>query len=187
MFRSLIKIISTTFLLFLVLSSNNLLANNIDEQGSKSTDSINAVWQEHKGRIFYSSFSILYSCDGIENEVEKLLGQLGAKDVKARAQGCFSNKVDGSISVKVRFKTLSVNPDVEGESVKAQFEEVDFNQIARQHSSRRSGNNCDVIRAISKSVIENFEHEVLKKQAICSPSRTSFPDVDFKVKVLKAI
>lgn len=152
---------------------------------SENLPVVEAVWVEQEGQFTYSSFDTYYSCTGLETNVEKLLTELGAKDVKARAFGCGSNGIDNLIPVKVKFKTLSTDSNLSGDFVKANYQQVEFNEIYRKRNFRKGDLNCDLVRGVAKSLIDKFEHEVIRKQGVCSSGHSSLNnDVKWKVKVL---
>jgi hypothetical protein len=48
-----------------------------------------AVWQRHEVDFTYMGFTSLYSCDGLEDKLERLLKAAGARaDAKVSARGC---------------------------------------------------------------------------------------------------
>jgi len=172
------------FASLLMFSSFSITAEDMKSSESNvvPTEQVSAKWQEHKTRFTYSSFYTYYSCDGIESSVERILEELGAKDVKARAGGCGLNNVERHMTVRVKFKTLSTDPSVEGELVKANLEGVEF----RNRGLRRNAvNDCDLLFDIQNQLLENFEHEQVKKQRTCASGSSSSLDVNWKLKVLK--
>ncbi|MBT8140901.1 MAG: hypothetical protein HKN88_03905 [Gammaproteobacteria bacterium] len=144
-----------------------------------------AVWQEHQEKFHFTSFYNLHSCNGIESKVETILSELGAKDVKARASGCFeaNGNLGKSLRVRVSFKTLSTSPEAEGEAVAASFSEV---HIRPRHPRGTALGDCQLITEIQDELLQYFEHEVIKENRKCFPGQQSLGDVDWKLKVLKA-
>lgn len=50
---------------------------------------VEAVWQQHEMDFTYMGFTSLYSCDGLEDKLKRLLKAAGARDdVKVSARGC---------------------------------------------------------------------------------------------------
>jgi len=181
-FKKLMSIVLGT----LMISSFSIHAEQVktsnESNNANNVEWIDAKWQEQETRFTYFGYTTYYTCDGIESSVESLLTELGAKDVKARASGCYNfNSAERSLSVRVKFKTLSTDESLRGEPIKVQMQDLHFNQRSVRRSNHYS---CDLIDDIQKKVLDNFEHEVIKKQGICgnSPSR-----VDWRVKVLKPV
>jgi len=176
-------------ILLLATSSFSVLQADVlsTESQASEVDVVNAVWQEHEARIFYTSFSVYYSCSSIEDSVERILEDLGAKDVKARAGVCGIDDVERSIPIRVKFKALSSDSALEGATLNASYSEVDFQEKYRRRASRNSASSCDLIRAVSKSVTEVFDLETLQTQPICNSGYSSSNDVKWKVKVLKPV
>lgn len=50
---------------------------------------VQAVWQQHEVNFTYMGFTSLYSCDGLEDKLERLLKAAGARDdARVSARGC---------------------------------------------------------------------------------------------------
>jgi len=174
------------FLLFAIFPFSIVQADALNSESEVSkANVVNAVWQEHEVRVSYHSFNVYYSCSGIEDSLERILKELGAKDVKARAGACGINDIERSIPIRVKFKALSSDPDAEGPTFNASYEEVDFKQIYGRRTQRSNASNCDLLRAVSTSVSDIFELETLKAQSICNSGYASGNDVKWKVNVLK--
>jgi len=59
------------------------------EPGAQPAPMVNAVWVEQELNFFYAGFTSYYSCDGLEDKIEWLLRELGAKPgFKVQARGC---------------------------------------------------------------------------------------------------
>ncbi len=171
-------------MIFTVFTFSTVNADKHRSDGDKSMATVEAVWQDHEESFLYSSFNTYYSCSGLENSVERLLEELGAKDVKARAIGCAPSRVDRNIRVRVKFKSLSSEAGLKGEKVAAQLQTVELEKIYRRRNLRNGESRCDLVRSVSKSMSDNFELETLQKQSICNSGYSSGSDVKWKVKVL---
>ena len=172
-------------LIMFVLNVSVNAESSIAENSAEPPAVVNAVWQEHEEKFTVFSPYNYYSCDGMENTVEVILEELGAKDVKARVYGCFdaNGHLGKNLRVKVKFKTLSSNADANGESVKASLQKV---HIRPRHPRSIDKGDCDVIENIQDKLLVNFEHVVIKENRKCFPGQQSLGDVDWKLKVLKA-
>ena len=168
------------FILCIPTDAESSLADNQAE----TTDVVNAVWQEHEKKFSLMSFYTYYSCDGIESKVELILEELGAKDVKARASGCFdlNGQLGKNLRIKVKFKTLSTEGD--GDAVKASLQDV---HIRPRHPRSIKLGDCEVIEDIQDKLLSNFQYEMIKANRKCYPGQQSLGDVDWKLKVLKEI
>jgi len=149
------------------------------------TKKVFAVWQQHEEKFWYSSFDTYYSCDGLENKVEILLSELGARNVKARASGCFdlNGELSKTISVKVNFEALTADQDADGEATSASFQEL---HIRPRHPRGVGRGDCGLIDSIQRKLLGNFEHEVIKANRKCFPGEQSLSSVDWKLRVLKS-
>lgn len=170
----------------LILSSTLFASDSNSEKVELSAVPVDAVWQYHKEKFHLNSFHNYYSCDGIENKVERLLTELGARNVKARASGCFemNGQLGKSLRIRVEFESLTSNSVIEGEPVKAAIQEV---HIRPNHPRGVSLGDCELIDELQNNILDNFDHEVVKKNRTCFPGTQSLGDVDWKVKVLKAM
>lgn len=171
-------------LIMFVLNISVDAESSIAESSAESAVLVDAVWQEHEEKFTVFAPYSYYSCDGMERTVEVILEELGAKDVKARATGCYevNGQLGKNLRVKVNFKTLTADSGVEGESVKASLQNV---HIRPRHPRSIDKGDCEVIENIQDKVLENFEHEVIKENRKCFPGQQSLGDVDWKLKVLK--
>ena len=172
-------------LIMFVLNISVIAESSLTENSSESSQLVNAVWQEHEEKFTVFAPYDYYSCDGMEHTVEVVLNELGAKDVKARASGCYeaNGRLGKNLRVRVKFKTLSVDPEAEGDSVQASLQKV---HIRPRHPRSIDLGDCEVIENIQKNLLETFEHEVIQENRKCFPGQTSLGDVDWKLKVLKA-
>lgn len=171
-------------LIMFVLNVSVNAESSTAENSAESVAVVNAVWQEHEEKMYLNSFYTYHSCDGVESKIELILEELGAKEVKARATGCFdfNSHLGKNIRVKVKFKTLTTDLNVEGEPVIASLQAV---HIRPRHPRSIRVGDCEVIEDIQKSLLGSFEHEVIKKNRKCYPGQQSLGDVDWKLKVLK--
>ena len=176
--------------IILVISTALILLVNLSITASEQTtisdnSALNASWQDNEERFHLHSFYNYYSCDGIETKVEKLLSELGARNVKARASGCFeaNGRLGNSLTIRVKFQTLSTDAKAGGETTKANFQEV---HIKPRHPRSVGKGDCQLIDELQKNILANFEHSVIKENRSCFPGQQSLGDVDWKLKVLKA-
>ena len=158
--------------------------SSLADNQAETADVVDAVWQEHEKKFTLMSFYTYYSCDGIESKVELILEELGAKDVKARASGCFDldGQLGKSLRIKVKFKTLSTEGD--GDAVKASLQDV---HIRPRHPRSIRLGDCEVIDDIQDKLLDSFQHEVIKANRKCFPGQQSLGDVNWKLKVLKEV
>lgn len=178
--------ISMLVILLITLINISIVANeNPVASSDADAQSVNAVWQQHEEKFHFTSIYNLYSCDGIESKVERLLKELGAREVKARATGCYeaNGNLGKSLRVRVKFQSLSLDPEAQGDTVQASLQEV---HIRPRHPRGVELGDCHLIDDLQDKILPVFEHEVIKKNRSCFPGQQSLGDVDWKVKVLKA-
>lgn len=59
------------------------------EPAGQPAPAVNAVWVEQELNFHYAGFTSYYSCDGLEDKIEWLLRELGAREgFKVQARGC---------------------------------------------------------------------------------------------------
>jgi len=181
--RLLLLMIALIMFVFNVSASDKTA---VADKSIASMDTVNAVWQEHEKKFTVFSPYNYYSCDGMENTVETLLEELGAKDIKARATGCFdaNARLGKNLRVKVKFKTLSASTDSQSEvdSVTASLQNV---HIRPRHPRTIDNGDCEIVESIQDKLLEFFEHEVIKENRKCFPGQQSLGDVDWELKVLR--
>jgi len=154
--------------LVLLVLSHSVSADHLNDS------EINAVWQTHNERFTLTSFYNYYSCDGVESKVEVLLKELGAKDVKARARGCYD--LNGNLG-----KHLRVQVEL---AVSARLQKV---HIRPRHPRSVGLGDCELIDDMQRTLLDKFEHEVIKKNRKCFPGSQSLGDVNWQLNVLKTI
>lgn len=128
---------------------------------------VQAAWQSYDIDFPYMGSTTRYSCTGIENRLEQLLQQLGARsDVRVAALGCIGNEVEKTISTRLRVNMPSAAGD--GEKLTAKPATVTL----RSSSSGSAGpGDCELLEQLRDRVLPKLGLKVEKDDLRCPPGQ----------------
>lgn len=147
---------------------------------------VTGAWQHHHVNFSYYGITALYSCDGLEENVRRLLLHLGArKDAKVSAQGCPNGpSVPGrNAIVDVDFYTLSPSSDA-NDTVQAQWTPV---LVSATHPSFMGHGDCELIAEMKDLISKNFSLRELSYRTDCVPHEVNIDDFTIKAQALKEL
>ena len=125
---------------------------------------VTAHWQEQKLEFSYSGFTTHYSCDGIEEKVERILLHFGARaGLKVRATGCDmgTRRVGPFAWVKAEFSTLAPGEaSAGGENVEARWQVV---KLSPHRPMFMDEGECELVEQLKPLPRDNAVHEVLAR------------------------
>jgi hypothetical protein len=149
-------------------------------------DAVNGVWQHHKVRFDYRSFSTLYTCSGLESQVQSILGALGARPgAKVSATGCLgrNDTPTREIWVRMEFDTLMPAADGSSEAVKASWTPL---LIESHRPSFMRDGDCDLIDAMKDVITKSFSLRGVDYVTRCIPHGQSMDSYSINGEVLRA-
>lgn len=151
-------------------------------------ETIPSAWQHHKLKFDYFGVTTLYSCDGLEVQVGRILEFFGArKDPKVQARGCIRgpNAPNRSILVFTDFYTLSPLAAASGAvAVQAQWSPLDMS--ARRPSFMSEGD-CELLEDMKPLISQQFNSRGLDYRTSCTPGEVNFASYAIKGEFLRML
>lgn len=166
----------------------------------------NAAWQTHEVSFFYSGRTTLYTCDGLEDQVRRILEFFGARSKPTvRVHGCAFGPFapNSMLSVDLKFESLAedaagrpvnmgngpgrrVNgryvPNVEQPVVESTWQEFRFGP--RSPATMGAGE-CELVEAMRKVLREHFSLRALEYRTTCFPHHIGGNDYSVRGQVLR--
>jgi hypothetical protein len=155
---------------------------------NSAVESIPSAWQHHKVQFDYFGVTTLYSCDGLEVQVSRILQFFGArKDLKVQARGCLRGPVapNRQILVLTDFYTLAPLTAAAGaDAIQAQWNPLDV--IARRPSFLSEGD-CELLEDMRPLISQHFGPRGLDYRTNCTPRETNIASYEVKGEFLRVI
>lgn len=177
-----------TQLLGVVLSLLTLSAAAQD--ATKDANAVAAQWQPYRFNFAFMGFSTYYSCSGLEDRLEQILLQLGAKQgVQVNASGCFEpDRVSKMITARVRVSM----PIEAGEDAGA----VSANDATRITAQRKTitlntqlngyagSGDCELMEQVQYRLLPAIKLKALESNLHCTPGQAMLSNQTLKVSAL---
>lgn len=147
---------------------------------------VQAVWVARKVHFVYRSFTTVYSCDGLRDEVEGLLMKLGARDLEIRPDPCIygAGRPDPFAGVRVKMRVLvPAGPRVPAAAprIAAHWHKV---VLTSDGSELDYGGKCELISQFRRTVLPLFEPRRVDLRATCIPHQVTM-DTYLSAEVLR--
>jgi len=153
-----------------------------------AAESIPSAWQHHKVQFDYFGVTTLYSCDGLEVQVSRILQFFGArKDLKVQARGCIRgpNAPNNSILVFTDFYTLAPLATPSGtDTIKAQWSPLD---MSAHRPSFMSEGDCELLEDMKPLISQHFSPRELDYRTNCTPREINIASYAVKGEFLRVI
>ena len=150
-------------------------------------ETIEAQWQVHQVRFQYMGLSTMYTCDGIENSLLRLLKLLGARD-DARVETKCVNQLQARRFHRVLMAFAMPVPadksDLSKEIFPAQYEEV---RVVGSRSRLLNGGDCELLEEFERKVMPKLKVNKLGRKIRCIPNRREFNSLRYRVSALKMV
>lgn len=152
-----------------------------------ATDAVPAVqaqWQPRELNFYYKGFSTLYSCSGIEERLERLLRDLGARpDVRVSAVGCQPPmEVSSMISARIRANMpVEAAASDQGASFPAQRKVVTLTTL---HGNQVGAGDCELLEQVGNQLVPALKLEVVKNDLHCVPGQAMIGNRGVQVSAL---
>lgn len=157
-----------------LLAASCLLQTGIaSTQGpAEQTENVQAQWQPHKLDFQFMGFRTYYSCTSLEDRLEQLLRDLGAKpDVHVSATGCSPSEISRTITARIR---LSM-PANAGSAVTADnpvFPAQRKTVTLAIHSGRQIGaGDCELLEQVRDQLLPALQLKIVKDDLHCFPGQ----------------
>jgi hypothetical protein len=159
-----------------------------DAAATPAADIVTGSWQHHQVTFNYYGITSLYTCDGLEDQVRRILLHLGArKDAKVYASGCPGayNAPSHSAWVKADFYTLAPAADAVGSnSVKARWTAL---EVTPRHPNFMGDGDCELIQGMKDLIVKNFSLRDIEYRTSCVPHEVSMDAYAVKGQALRAV
>jgi hypothetical protein len=134
-----------------------------------------AVWTEKELHFVYTGFTTHYSCEGLRDQIRKILLELGARkeDLKVRESGC--TRLSGGpepfpgVEVKLHVLTPAAGPASQP-VVPAHWKPVDL--LAHERGLDAAGQ-CELYEEVKHSIVPLFTVRNLEFASSCVPHQIS--------------
>lgn len=146
--------------------------------------SVQAQWQQQELHFSFMGLKTAYSCDSLEDRLEQLLQELGARpDVKVRATGCAPKQISGMITAHINVNMpVDAGAAGSGPSFAAQRKTV---TLAAHSDGRRVGSgDCELLEQVRRQVLPALKLQVVKDELRCFPGAESLGDRTMEIAVL---
>jgi hypothetical protein len=155
------------------------------EAAAPSTDIVSGTWQHHQLTFNYFGVTALYTCDGLEDHIRRILLHLGArKDIRASASGCTGAHTPSQYAlVALDFYTLSPATDASG-TVDAHWAPLEMSPLRPRFMG---GGDCELVQGMKDLITQNFSLRNLDFRTRCPPHGVAIDAFEVKGQALRAI
>jgi hypothetical protein len=137
---------------------------------SPAGESVPSAWQLRSAQFHYFGVTTQFHCDGIEDQVRRILGYLGArKDMRVQARGCLGVPVAprNAILVDADFNVLAPIADASAAgAVDAQWGALALDSV---HPGFMSDGDCELIEDMKTLITQSFSVRGLDYRTDCVP------------------
>jgi hypothetical protein len=142
---------------------------NPQSEPSAGAGAASAVWAPKQLNFNYRGFTAIYSCDGLQEKMRRILLRLGARaDLQVRGYGC--TRLAGPdllAGVSIRMNVLQPAVGQAGQAMPAHWEKVN---LLTDHDNRDpvdASGDCDLINEIRHQVLPLFATRNVDYSATC--------------------
>jgi hypothetical protein len=138
--------------------------------------SVPAVWVPKHVRFIYQGFTTRYSCDGLRDEVTRLLSKMGPRDLKVREQPCSGSPDVPSpfpgvtVSMQVLVPASKAPPTKTAPVVPAHWRQV---ALMPGNASLEQHGNCELIEQFKETFVPLFSTRNIRYESDCVPYQES--------------
>lgn len=151
--------------------------------GPAAADTVEAVWEPQTAEFNYLGVTTYYTCDGIKTKAEKLMRELGAREVTADIRPCFHNgQVQSMYKVKLDYTALSRPSDKSKTPV---VEAVEENVVIdSRFLGSYNDNDCELVERFVKYALPETGFEAVSGEVGCNANRSRLSG-ELRVKTLR--
>ncbi|MBW4053239.1 MAG: hypothetical protein HIU85_17615 [Proteobacteria bacterium] len=133
--------------------------------------SVEAVWAPRHVTFFYQGFTTHYSCDGLRDQIHRMLSKLGARDLKIRTRGCVSmvgvEPFPGvAVTMQVLVPAASEHGGKADHAVAAHWRNV---VLMPGNAGFEEQGNCELIEQFKETFLPLFAPRRISYQSNCIP------------------
>jgi hypothetical protein len=162
-----------------------LLGASARAESGAATGAEAGVWTPKELTFIYQGFTTKYSCDGLQDKMQKILLQLGARrDLEVRGFGCMQlNRPELVSRVRIKMNILQPAGNQSGQAVPAHWKMVD---LLATHQPVDEEGNCELIEQIRQKVLPLFATRNVDYSSTCVPRQVNIGTTRLKAEVLVA-
>lgn len=133
--------------------------------------SVEAVWVPRHVTFVYQGFTTHYSCDGLRDQIHRMLSKLGARDLKIRTQGCIrlvgAEPFPGvAVTMQVLVPAASEHGSKADHPVSAHWRNV---VLMPSNAGFEEQGNCELIEQFKETFLPLFAPRHISYQSNCIP------------------
>lgn len=150
-----------------------------------------AKWVRKELQFTYMGFSTRYSCEGLREQVAKVLVQLGARrqDMKVHSMGCVRafGHPEPAPTVRGTFYVLEPVPASHSGAAQASTVPAHWQAVHVELASSRlqQAAQCELLEQIKQRIVPLFTVRHVKFTSNCMPYHLSLPGATLELEVLK--
>lgn len=167
------------------LCAVSLLAAPSGAETDAST--VPSAWQHHKGTFTYSGYTTVFTCEGLGEQVRRILKHFGARDdLKVSVGGCSRGPSTRLRNAWVDVDFYALAPAAESappSAVQARWTGLD---VTPRRPSFMGNGDCELIQGMKDVVISNFSLRGVDYRTSCTPNSQSIADFSIKAEGLIA-
>lgn len=136
-----------------------------------ATQNLQASWQSYEVDFPYMGTTTYYSCTGLEDRLEQILKDLGARpDVRVTALGCAGNDVNRSLSTRIRVSL----PSETGAAGAEQFAVIPKQVTLKSHILGGTGSgDCELLEQVRDRLLPKLKLKAANDDLVCIPGQST--------------
>ena len=137
--------------------------------------SVDAVWVPKHVTFVYQGFTTHYSCDGLRDEIERMLSKMGPKDLKVREQPCAVGAGMPSpfpgVTVHMQVLVPAGKAHAKAPVVPAHWQKV---VLMPSNAGYNEQGNCELIEQFKETFLPLFTTRNIRYESNCVPHQLSY-------------
>lgn len=131
---------------------------------------VQAAWQSYDLNFPYMGMTTYYSCTGLEDRLEQILKDLGARpDVRVSAMGCAGNEVSRSLWTRIRV-SLPTQTGGTGEPFAVTSKQV----MLKTHTLGQVGSgDCELLEQVRDRLLPQLKLKAEGDNLVCVPGQVT--------------
>jgi hypothetical protein len=152
-----------------------------------AVDGVPVAWQHQRVTINYFGVTTLYTCDGLEEQIRRVLLYLGArKDLRVIGHCAYGSNVpvhDAIVDADF-YVPAPVGDSAVGAAAMAQWTPL---ELTPRHPNFMSADDCELMQDMKDAVVKNFNLRGLDYRTSCFPNELSIDGFAVKGEALKVL
>lgn len=143
------------------------------QDSAKPSEPMQAVWQPRELNFHFMGFKTYYSCSSIEDRLEQVLRELGAKsDVRVVATGCVPAEVSKTITARIQV-SMPVDAGNAATPSEATFPaQRKTVTLTTNADHQRSSGDCELMEQVRDQLLTALQLKIVKDDVRCFPGQS---------------